>query len=138
MLSAPRTRRSGRPRQRDAIAGKGGPIMNIELELIADVNLDLALHSLAATLMAGRRTHRSGTWRVKPIAYHVGRARRHLELLQAGDGSEDHLSHALARLAMAVELRERADHATAAPLKNAGQEPAQMGLFDCSQYGRQD
>jgi len=107
--------------------------MNIELELVADVNLDLALRALAATLTVGRGTHRRGTWLTKPIAFHIDRARRHLDLLQVGEASEDHLSRALARLAMALELRERAGRAAVAVPKVVGKEPAQIGLFSASQ-----
>jgi hypothetical protein len=126
--------------------------MNIDLELVADVNVDLAFRALASALTAGGRTHRSGTWRTKPITFHIGRARRHLELLHIGEASKDHLGHALARLAMAVELRERAGRTAAAVPRDLGQEPArmgqeparmgqepaQMGLFSSSQSGEQE
>ena len=72
--------------------------MNIDLDLVADVNLDRALCALAATLSAGRRTHRSGIWRTKSVEYHIGRARRHLDLILVHETSEDHLSHALAQV----------------------------------------
>jgi hypothetical protein len=80
-------------------------MINLELEL--DVNLDQALSTLARTLGAGRRTHRAGAWRSKPVQKHVQHARKHLELLASGAGAEDHLAHATARLLMALELRER-------------------------------
>jgi hypothetical protein len=82
-------------------------MVNIELELVSDVNLDRALCILARTLAAGRRSHRTGVWRLKPVQKHLQHARKHLDLLASGDGGEDHLAHAACRLLMALELRER-------------------------------
>jgi len=82
-------------------------MISIELELVSDVNFDQALCTLARTLTAGRRTHRAGAWRSKPVQKHVQHARKHLELFASGVGSEDHLAHAACRLLMALELRER-------------------------------
>ena len=42
-------------------------MINIELELVSDVNLDQALGILARTLVTGRRSHRAGAWRSKPV-----------------------------------------------------------------------
>ena len=80
---------------------------NIELELVSDVNLDQALRILARTLASGRRSHRAGVWRLKPVQKHLRHARKHLDLLASGVGGEDHLAHAACRLLMALELRER-------------------------------
>ena len=59
-------------------------MMNIELELVSDVNLDQAFRILARTLAAGRRTHRAGAWRSKPVQKHLQHARKHLDLLASG------------------------------------------------------
>jgi len=82
-------------------------VVNIELELISDVNLDQAFCILARTLASGRRTHRAGAWRSKPVQKHLQHARKHLDLLARGSEGEDHLAHAACRLLMALELRER-------------------------------
>jgi hypothetical protein len=111
--------------------------MNIELDLVADVNLDRALCALAATLCAGRQTHRSGVWRTISADYHIGRARRHLDLLLVRDTSEDHLRHALARLAMALELRERAGNVARVVPTGTPDGPIQMGLFNGPEITRQ-
>ena len=105
---------------------------NIELELVSDINLDQALCALARTLAVGRRTHRAGAWRLKPVQKHLQHARKHLDLLASGSAGEDHLAHAACRLLMALELRER----TAAQTRAAGPSSAgaatesdQMPLF---------
>jgi hypothetical protein len=111
--------------------------MNIDLDLVADVNLDRALCALAATLSAGRQTHRSGMWRTKSVEYHLGRARRHLDLILVRETSEDHLSHALARLAMALELRQRAGNVARVVPTDTPDGPIQMGLFNGPETTRQ-
>jgi hypothetical protein len=51
----------------------------------------------------GARTHRGEDWRALPAGFHLARARRHLDLLVAGDESEPHLAHAACRLLMELE-----------------------------------
>jgi len=51
----------------------------------------------------GKRTH-SRDWRALPAGFSLARARRHLDLLAAGDMSEAHLAHAACRLLMELEL----------------------------------
>ena len=94
-------------------------MVNIELELISDVNLDQAFCVLARTLATGRRTHRAGAWRTKPVQKHLRHARKHLDLLASGAGGEDHLAHAACRLLMALELRERRAQTRATGLDSA-------------------
>ena len=105
--------------------------MNIELELVSDVNLDQALCILARTLAAGRRTHRAGAWRSKPVQKHLQHARKHLELLASGSEGEDHLGHAACRLLMALEIRERTAKIRAADPTSAeaATDSDQMSLF---------
>jgi hypothetical protein len=106
-------------------------MVNIELELVSDVNLDQALCILARTLASGRRSHRAGVWRLKPVQKHLRHARKHLDLLASGAGGEDHLAHAACRLLMALELRERTNRSQVA--RPTGAETAtdsdQMPLF---------
>jgi hypothetical protein len=104
---------------------------NIELELVSDINLDQALCALARTLAAGRRTHRAGAWRLKPVQKHLQHARKHLDLLASGSAGEDHLAHAACRLLMALELRERTAHtrATGPCTVEAANDSEQMTLF---------
>ena len=106
-------------------------MVNIELELISGVNLDQAFCILARTLASGRRTHRAGAWRSKPVQKHLQHARKHLELLVSGAGGEDHLAHAACRLLMALELRERTAKARSAisTPAEAGTDSDQMLLF---------
>jgi Domain of unknown function (DUF5664) len=106
-------------------------MINIELELVSDVNLDQALSVVARTLGAGRRTHRAGAWRSKPVPKHLQHARKHLDLLASGSEGEDHLAHAACRLLMALELRERTAQTRAAGPTSAEAPPDsdQMPLF---------
>jgi hypothetical protein len=104
---------------------------NIELELVSDINLDQALCVLARTFGAGRRTHRAGAWRLKPVQKHLQHARKHLDLLASGSAGEDHLAHAACRLLMALELRERTAQTMAAgpSAATSATESDQMPLF---------
>jgi hypothetical protein len=65
-----------------------------------------ALAAIEAVMERGRLTHPPDDWRSRPAAFHVKRARRHLDLLAMGDDSEPHLAHAATRLLMALTLRE--------------------------------
>ncbi|MGO9061271.1 MAG: dATP/dGTP diphosphohydrolase domain-containing protein [Candidatus Binataceae bacterium] len=104
---------------------------NIELELVSDVKLDQAFCVLARTLAAGRRTHRAGAWRSKPVQKHLQHARKHLDLLASGPEGEDHLGHAACRLLMALEIRERTAKTRAAgpTSAEAANDSEQMPLF---------
>ena len=61
-----------------------------------------ALRTVTGVMERGKRTH-SGDWRDLPANFHLARARRHLNLLAAGDASEPHLAHAACRLLMELE-----------------------------------
>ena len=61
-----------------------------------------ALRIVTEVMERGKRTH-SGDWRDLPANFHLARARRHLDLLTAGDMSEPHLAHAACRLLMELE-----------------------------------
>jgi hypothetical protein len=64
-----------------------------------------ALLVIEAVMERGARTHQ-GDWRTLPANFHLARARRHLDLLAAGDVSEPHLLHATCRLLMELEHDE--------------------------------
>jgi hypothetical protein len=106
-------------------------MVNIELELVSDVNLDQAFCILARTLAVGRRSHRAGEWRLRPVKKHLRHAHKHLDLLASGAGGEDHLAHAACRLLMALELRERLGQTRAAGTSSAKgrTDSDQMPLF---------
>ena len=62
-----------------------------------------ALPALEAVMERGARTHQGEDWRTLSAVLHLARARRHLDLLAAGDVSEPHLAHAACRLLMELE-----------------------------------
>jgi len=62
-----------------------------------------ALRIVTEVMERGARTHRGEDWRALPAGFHLARARRHLDLLVAGDESEPHLAHAACRLLMELE-----------------------------------
>jgi hypothetical protein len=64
-----------------------------------------ALEVVTATLADGHRTHPDGDGFRCLREFHLVRARRHLELLAAGDDRESHLAHAATRLLMAIEAK---------------------------------
>jgi hypothetical protein len=64
-----------------------------------------ALPVIEAVMERRARTHQGEDWRVLPTGLHLAHARRHLDLLAAGDRSEAHLAHAACRLLMEMETR---------------------------------
>jgi len=72
--------------------------------------LQRALCAVARVMERGRRNHPDDDGFNQTPAFHIERARKHLEALDAldaGDRDEDHLEHAAARLLMAVEAKLR-------------------------------
>jgi Domain of unknown function (DUF5664) len=65
-----------------------------------------ALEAVAEVMRDGAATHPDNDWVRREADYHVGRAEEHLRLLREGDQLQDHLSHAVTRLLMALTLRE--------------------------------
>ena len=61
-------------------------------------------------MRGGARTHPANDWTQREISHHVRRAAIHLSLWLNGNPEHQgvNLDHALTRLLMAVELRERA------------------------------
>jgi hypothetical protein len=70
-----------------------------------------ALRIVAQILASGERTHSPGAanhWLKVPSGEHANRAITHLDKFLVGaNGCEDDLGHALTRLLLAVERRER-------------------------------
>jgi hypothetical protein len=70
-----------------------------------------ALRIVARILAAGERTHppdAANHWLKISTREHVARAMEHIDRFLVGaHADEDHLAHALTRLLLAVELRER-------------------------------
>lgn len=69
--------------------------------------LHKALIQVAAVMTVGRLKHPDDDGFRQPAAFHAERANKHLESLERGDRSEDHLSHAACRLLMALEAALR-------------------------------
>ncbi len=65
-----------------------------------------ALEVITEVMRQGMVTHPGNDWTRRTPAYHIARAKRHLQFLRDGDQLEDHLSHAATRLLMALTLRE--------------------------------
>lgn len=65
-----------------------------------------AMFRLAAIMEHGARKYAPNNWKKIEIDSHVNHALQHLFAYLAGDRQDDHLGHALARAAMAVELEE--------------------------------
>ena len=68
-----------------------------------------AVVAMARVVQEGAAKHGEQNWRGIPSRIHVGRALRHLLEYLAGDRSENHLSHAFTRIAMAFELASDTD-----------------------------
>ncbi len=64
----------------------------------------LALFKLAEALYEGSLKYDRGNWRKISVEVHLGRCVQHIYGFLAGDRTEDHLAHALCRLAFAVAL----------------------------------
>lgn len=62
------------------------------------------LVEIAKGLTAGARKHPGATWRSIPTEEHLARAMRHIVKYQAGDRSENHLSHICMRALMAYAV----------------------------------
>jgi hypothetical protein len=56
-------------------------------------------------MQAGQARH-GESWRTRGDAVDLAHAHAHLRSLEAGDGAEDHLAHALTRLAIIAARRE--------------------------------
>ena len=100
------------------VGGKDSPIVPCEkgskgLQSPTFYRLDLipseAIFSLGKTLQAGAEKYDENNWREIPSKNHINKALIHLYAYLAGDTQDDHLDHALARLAMAVATKETED-----------------------------
>jgi len=62
-----------------------------------------AMFELAKVVAEGEK-YGAGNWRRIPIAHHINHAQMHLCGYLAGDDQDAHLSHAVCRIAFALEL----------------------------------
>jgi hypothetical protein len=67
-----------------------------------------ALEVVTGVMREGAASHPHNDWIGRSPEYHIGRAEKHLLRRREGDQQEDHLSHAVTRLLMALTLRELA------------------------------
>jgi len=67
-----------------------------------------ALEVVAQVMRDGAATHPDNDWVRRSPEYHLSRAEEHLRLWRDGDQLQDHVSHAVTRLLMALTLRELA------------------------------
>jgi len=66
-----------------------------------------ALKTIAVVMEEGVRNGREdGNWRMIPCHIHINHALSHLVAVMMGEADEDHLGHALTRLAFAVAVRK--------------------------------
>lgn len=63
-----------------------------------------AVLAVAEVLSAGAEKYGEDNWRLIPVRDHVNHALTHLLAFVAGDGSDDHLSHAACRVLFALDL----------------------------------
>lgn len=80
-------------------------------EYIADGNAALlpgmAARDVANRIMGTNQGEKGDGWLEKEIEVHIQHTLLHLWKFEVGKKDEDHLAHALTRLAMAITLRER-------------------------------
>ncbi len=67
-----------------------------------------ALEVVTDVMREGAASHPDNDWIGRSPEYHIGRAEEHLRRWREGDQQEDHLSHAVTRLLMALTLRKLA------------------------------
>jgi hypothetical protein len=68
-----------------------------------------AIATIRRVLDENAEKHKPGHWRTIPIEDHIDHAQYHIEMYWNGSDeidTEDHLAHALTRLALAVSVRE--------------------------------
>ena len=65
-----------------------------------------AIIRMAKIVEYGAQRYPKNNWRRITMAEHLNHAEQHIQLLKAGDTSEDHLGHALTRLAFAVAMED--------------------------------
>ena len=63
-----------------------------------------AMFALAHVVAEGAKRYEKDNWRKISVADHLNHALQHIYAYMAGDEQDDHLGHALCRLAFAVEL----------------------------------
>lgn len=88
--------------------------MQSQVEGRFDLIPAVAMFELANVMAHGAEKYAPNNWRKIDVDSHLNHLLQHVFAYLAGDRQESHLSHALARAAMAVELEEEArrGHAT--------------------------
>lgn len=64
-----------------------------------------AIFALGETMQAGAEKYDEDNWKMIPSKIHINKALIHLYAYLADDKSDDHLAHALTRIAMAIATR---------------------------------
>lgn len=81
--------------------------------IVAKEAFDAVMHTMKVNDNA-----KGDAWLHQEVDTHLAHARQHLHMLNRGDNSEDHIRHAITRIAMALAIT-RCDKLVLAELKNA-------------------
>jgi tagatose-1,6-bisphosphate aldolase non-catalytic subunit AgaZ/GatZ len=87
--------------------------MQSELPFAFDLLPPQAMFSMARVLAEGEHKYGPNNWKKIPVRQHLNHAIAHCFAYLAGDITDSHLSHAITRIAFAIELTENVglDHA---------------------------
>jgi hypothetical protein len=88
-------------------------IKNITIQVDSDTDPDYidlaktAFNTVLATMLEGEKQHPGNEWKTVDINTHLAHEAIHCVKYVEGDTSEDHIAHALTRLAMIKALQNR-------------------------------
>ena len=85
----------------------GGKIAKIPYRF--DLIPPLAMIAMAKVMHEGIRNHEKDGWKKIPIEKHLNNAIAHITFYMAGDTQDDHLEHALCRLAFIINIKTERD-----------------------------
>jgi hypothetical protein len=77
----------------------------------------IAMLELAKIMEYGAKRYAPNNWRKIPLEDHINHMLMHLFAYNGGDRQDDHLGHALARAAMAVEIAKLGEQEEMSPAK---------------------